>query len=79
MYILLLFRKIKVLNSEYKIKMILILQYNANRDRQDSQVHRIRSSSPMVGVPDATELDAVRPQTAGNYLKLGNSHCVGTS
>ena len=47
--------------------MILILQYNANRDRQDSQVHRIRSSSPMVGVPDATELDAVRPQTAGNH------------
>jgi len=39
--------------------------YNANRDRQESQVHRIRSSSPMVGVPDATELDAARPQTAG--------------
>jgi len=40
--------------------------YNATaRERQESQVHRIRSSSPMVGVPDATELDTARPQTAG--------------
>jgi len=39
--------------------------YNATaRERQESQVHRIRSSSPMVGVPDATELDTARPQTA---------------
>jgi len=42
--------------------------YNATaRERQESQVHRIRSSSPMVGVPDATELDTARPQTAGNF------------
>jgi len=39
--------------------------YNATaRERQEAQVHRIRSSSPMVGVPDATELDTARPQTA---------------
>ena len=45
------------------------LQYNATaRERQEAQVHRIRSSSPMVGVPDATELDTARPQTAGNFL-----------
>ena len=48
--------------------IFFILQYNATaRERQESQVHRIRSSSPMVGVPDATELDTARPQTAGNF------------
>jgi len=40
--------------------------YNANQARQESQAHRIRSSSPMGGLPvDAAELDSARPQTAG--------------
>ena len=55
-------------SRQKNITSLFILQYNATaRERQESQVHRIRSSSPMVGVPDATELDTARPQTAGNF------------
>ena len=57
------------MTTKKNIISLFILQYNATaRERQESQVHRIRSSSPMVGVPDATELDTARPQTAGNFF-----------